>query len=183
MGFFSVDNLKKIISTHEEYDVKTYIETGTWQGDQVLKAAQVFDTVYGIELNEHWFNVSVDKNSEYENVHMIHGDTQLELPKLLEKHKDTPLFILLDAHFFQTDPPLDKSFFPLWKELDMIRKRDVRDIIAIDDVHTFGRKRSELKIDQNVKEWEDVTTSTVLNFFGDSVRHSELANNAFIVWR
>jgi len=184
MGHIIQDNLRKILNKNEGYEnINIFVETGTFKGEQTEIASFVFGKVYGIELNDHWYNVTKERNRSYEYVEIIKGDTAIELPKLLEKYKDTPLFIYLDAHFCKTKPPIPKSEFPLWKELEVIKNRDVNDIIAVDDVHTFGVKRNRLKIDKNIREWEDVTTKTILNFLGNVVIDNEILNDSLIIWK
>jgi hypothetical protein len=182
MGRISKDKFKKILTQYPNYDsIKIFIETGLWDGTQNKYAtdANVFDTIYGIELNEHWATVTQKKCP---NSIIIHGDTKDELPKVLDKHPMDPIFIYLDAHFCHTQPPIKKSEYPLWDELDVINKRNQADIVVIDDVHNFGKVRNDLKLDKSVKEWELVTEENILNVFGDRVVGSLFLGDAFVIW-
>ena len=182
MGSFTTSSFTSVLQEHEGYDIDTYVESGTWEGVQLSIAAGSFASVYGIELDENCFGNTEYNNEKHSNVQVILGDTVDILPRLLQKYKDKPLFILLDAHFCQIDPPIKKAFFPLWRELEMIRDRGMPDIVAIDDMHTFGIKREELKLDKEVEEWEGVTTESILKFFGDRAKHSKVDSDAFVVW-
>jgi hypothetical protein len=172
MGQITVDNLNRLKSKQGYKDINIFVETGTFKGVQTNRASFAFDKVYGIELNEHWHKVTSEKNKDRDNVEMILGDTRVELPKLLSKYPNEPLFIYLDAHFCKTDPPIPKSEFPLWDELKLIQDRNLREIVVVDDVHTFGKNRLDLKIDESKREWEDVTTENLLDYFGDRVAYS-----------
>jgi hypothetical protein len=183
MGQITVDNLKRLKNQEKGYEnIGIFVETGTFKGVQTNRASFVFDKVFGIELSEHWHGVTSEKNKDRPNVTMILGNTSVELPKLLAEHSDTPLFIYLDAHFCKTDPPIEKSEFPLWEELALIKARNQKEIVIVDDVHTFGKNRTDLKIDQEVEEWENITCENLLEFFGERVFHSEIVDDSFVIW-
>jgi len=182
MGRINKNNFSKIVNEFPNYEkVKIFIETGLWDGTQNKLATDsgVFDIIYGIELSPHW--ASVTQKLCPASI-IINGDTTYELPKLLDKHKNDPLFIYLDAHFCHTNPPIPKSEFPLWNELKNVNNRNQFDIVCIDDVHNFGKKRDDLKKDLSVKEWELVTEQNILDIFKDKVVGSMFIDNAFVVW-
>ena len=171
-----------LLAKNSGYDlVKTFIETGTYSGiqNQMATDSGVFDTVYGIELSKHWAETTQSRNP---NSIIIHGDTAVELPKVLEKYTDDPVFLYLDAHYCQTYPPIPKTEFPLWKELQMIKDRGMADIVAIDDIDTFGKVREDLKATPDAVEWEAVTTKSIDEFFGDLIVDSLAIDGSYIIW-
>lgn len=172
-----------MMGRHPAFHCPVYIETGLHTGRRVLTCAPHFEVVHGIELDEHWHSVCSEKTAGMPHVTIHHGDTRDLLPEILDRYPETSCFIHLDAHFCQTDPPIEKSEFPLWDELALIRKRTVRDIVSVDDVHTFGKVREDLRYSEDAVEWEGVTSSSILDFFGDQAYDSRTVADGFIVWR
>ena len=173
---------------HSKKEVKIFIETGTWFGKQSFfaKEAKVFDKIYGIELDKHWCEVTKQKNPEGI---IIHGDTRVELPKLLDMYPTQPLFIYLDAHWTRkaaegslTNPPTPKTEFPLWDELELIKKRNINDIVAIDDVPMFGQTTKKGKFTPESIDWENVTKHNLLDFFGKRVLDKHTYRDGFVIW-
>jgi len=95
-----------------------------------------------------------------------------------------PVFFYLDAHWFSkkygAHPDVsDKDPFPLWKELEILRKRPYSDIISVDDVHAFGR--SSAGIDS---KWEEVSGDSIKKALGEGrVVHSLEISDQFVVYR
>ncbi|MHC4814346.1 MAG: hypothetical protein ACYTFN_14725 [Planctomycetota bacterium] len=169
------DDFERLLSVR---DVSVYIETGLWRGEQLVVAANHFAECHGIELDPHWHKVTSDAVSArgLEHVEVHFGDTREVLPRLLDRYHDRPCFILLDAHFCKISRRIPKTEFPLWDELELLRERKVGDVIVVDDVHTFGRKRKD------APGWHGVTTKTVCEFLGDLVQRSQVVKDGFVVW-
>jgi hypothetical protein len=183
MGRIKARTLRRILSRHPDFRCPLYIETGLHTGRRIRVCAPHFERVHGIELDEHWYAVCARAMADSEHVTIHHGDTRELLPEILSRYPETPCFIHLDAHFCQTDPPIRKSEFPLWDELAAIRDRPVRDIVSVDDVHTFGKVREDLKYAGDAVEWEGVTTASLLDYFGERVHDSRTVSDAFIIWK
>ena len=184
MGRVTRNPLREICATLPKYDCKVYIETGLWHGNRLLDSARCFEVAHGIELNDHWFKVVQERAKARRNITVHHGDSREILPALLKQYADKPCFFYLDAHYCQLDPPIQKSEFPLWEELDLIRQRDpnLREIVLVDDVHTFGKKRPDLRYKDGAVEWEAVTTQNILDRLGSRVKHSQIVSDGFVVW-
>ena len=172
MGRLTKDEIKKIAP-----DYKVAVETGLWKGEQLLVISETFEETYGIELDPHYAKVAQAKAPKAK---VFQGDTRNELPKLAEKIKE-PCVFFLDAHYCKLDPPIKKSEFPLWEELQTINARNLADIVIVDDVHTFGKKRDDLLFKEGDKEWEHVTPENILEHF-PTAKKSEIYKDSFIVW-
>jgi hypothetical protein len=183
MGQIRTRHLKKLLLRHPDFHCPVYIETGLHRGKRMALCAPHFVAAHGIELDDHWYAVSVERTKSLPHVEIHHGDTRELLPEVLGRYPETSCFIHLDAHFCQTDPPIRKSEFPLWEELTLIRDRRVRDIVSVDDVHTFGKRREELKYSPDALEWEVVTERNILEFFGDRVYDHRTVADAFVIWK
>jgi hypothetical protein len=164
-----------------EQGVYTYVETGTAHGEQLMIAKYLFPDVIGIELDPHNAALSA-KNS---GCMVIEGKSEDILPKL---HLPGPVCFYLDAHYCHLDPPIEKSHFPLWEELNFIGSRDnEHDIIIVDDVHTFGKERPDLKFDDGCSEWEVVTEGNLIQRLTDIVDadiwEGEIIKDCFVMRR
>ena len=146
----------------------SYVETGVADGDQLVIANEVFRRVLGIELSEHYCKVA----SEISGCLVVQGKSEEMLPRL---YFPGPTVFYLDAHYCQLDPPIEKSHFPLWEELNFIASRDNKhDIIIVDDVHTFGKVRPELKYDDETQEWANVTENSLICWMNHNRDQDEL---------
>ena len=185
MGRLLDEDIINVLHSHSYEHPKVCIETGTWLGTQLLISARHFVRVHGIELDRHYHDVCVEaaRTAGAENITMHLGDTREILPQLLDQHSDKPVFVILDAHYFATaDPPLQKSEFPLWVELELLKNRQTPDIISVDDVHTFGVNREDLRYEEGAEEWETVTTDSILEFMGDRVVDHGVLGDSFLLW-
>lgn len=183
MGRLTAEQLQSIVSRHSS-PASTLIETGTYHGDFTTIASTIFKSVYGIELDDYNFGITKESCSEYKNIKIIHGSSTDVLPQLT---LNEPVVFYLDAHYFSPSGSVDpgcanKSEFPLWKEIEFIKARQYKDIVIVDDVHTFGAVREELRFKPGDKEWESVSTDWLVNLLG-RVIDSEIIGDAFIMWR
>lgn len=149
--------------------ITTYIETGTFWGYQLRFAAEVFEHVIGIEIDEDCVNKTREWCAGLSNVRVVHGDSRDWLPRLTLDIHD-PCFFYLDAHWCDhPDQYLTPSPSPLFTELAYIHDRELRDVVFVDDVHAFGGEG-----------WEDVSIPSVLNAL-EAERH-EVVKDGLVVW-
>jgi hypothetical protein len=127
----------------------------------VALATSRFARVIGIERDQRFAAATA---AAAPSAHVICGDTREELPKLAAELTE-PVFFYLDAHFCKTDPPITSSPFPLWDELIVLRARPYADIVLVDDLHTFGKVRRDLRY-QGAPDWEGVTSASISSFLG-----------------
>lgn len=181
MGRLTREQLKDIIGDSK---INTLIETGTCEGGFAIIAASVFNKVITIELNSYYYERAKKELQFIDNVELINGNSIDVLKNILPKQK-RPLVFYLDAHFFNPDnsesPLIPRSEFPLFKELELIKTRNKKDIVIIDDVHTFGRERPELRY-KNQPDWELVNTESILNSIGTYTKY-DVIDDAFIIWK
>lgn len=183
MGAMQKHHFNHVLSRHSDYACDVYIETGLYRGDRLVVAAECFKVLHGIELDPNWYRVSKERVARFPHITLHHGDTRELLPTLIEKYAQTQCFFYLDAHYCETNPPIQKSAFPLWDELGKIRNRKTKDIVVVDDIHTFGVQRPELRFTPDAVEWEGVTVKSLLKYFGNQVRDSLRIADSFVIWR
>ena len=172
MGRLTKEEIKRIAPNH-----KVAVETGLWKGEQLAVIADCFDKTYGVELSEHYAQVAQERAPK---AMVSCGDTRAVLPVLCDIIR-RPCVFFLDAHYCKLDPPIAKSQFPLWDELKAIAERGKEDIIIVDDVHTFGKKRDDLLYQEGDKEWEYVTPENILEYLPNA-KKSETYKDSFIIW-
>ena len=98
----SVEQFKKL---RDFYNIKTFVETGTFRGVNAEVHSQNFDKVITCELMPEYYDIAIKRLSKYNNVFCILGNS-IEFLNNVKKstHKNDIIFIYLDAHFY--DPSL-----------------------------------------------------------------------------
>lgn len=125
-----------------EFNLKVFVETGTYKGDMTAAAARVFDQVYSIELHKPFFDKAVARFNNEPRIKIINGDSGVELSKLLNTINQPALF-WLDAHggAASHNETGEDGPAPLVAEIAAILNDSKTDqhVILVDDVHTFVR--------------------------------------------
>ncbi len=181
MGHLESEHFTAILARCETPPA-VYIETGLWKGEQLRIASEHFDVCHGVELNDHWHDVATTRVADLDFVHVHRGDTRTWLPRLLAQYATVPCFVKLDAHYCEMKPAIEKSPFPLWDELALLRDREPADVIAVDDTPTFGRERLDLRYDPDVPEWQYVTVESIRQFLGDRFGPCRDIRGGLVVW-
>lgn len=167
---FNTEDFDRIAS-----GITTCVETGLMHGEQLELCAEHFDKTIGIELDE---SLAHQVQARVQQARVIHGDSGLWVAQLAEEIEE-PVVWMLDAHYCRVpDHPINKSRFPLWDELIAIRARKKNDVVIVDDVHTFGRQRDDLRFDEAV-EWEGVTGTSIASFFGRPL--GEVVHDGYVI--
>ena len=140
--------------------LQAFVETGTFQAQTTLTAAQVFDQVYTIELSETSYNAV--KHHESDKVHFFQGESFQVLETLLPSISQN-IFFWLDGHWSGGATAKGTVDCPIIEELDVIlRLTPQACLIAIDDVRLFGTYNNE--------DWVNVTEQSILDKVGSSGR-------------
>lgn len=125
-----------------EFNLRIFIETGTYKGDMTAAAASVFNKVYSIEIFQPFYEKALARFSGNPKVKIIKGDSAEVLKQLLKDIAEPALF-WLDAHGGKTAKQADGSetAAPVRPELEaiLIHPQADKHIILVDDVHTFVR--------------------------------------------
>jgi hypothetical protein len=150
MPSLTLDEIKK----YSPFSTLTFVETGTYMGNTVNNVKSYFDTVYSIEINENYANKAIERFKSNDNVHIIKGDSSVEIEKLC-KNIDTPTFFWLDGHWSGGDTGKGDKDCPLIEEINhIVNFCKNKCIIAIDDVRLFGTKINE--------DWSYISRETLL---------------------
>ena len=143
---------------------RVFVETGTFRGDTTAAMAEVFESVFTVELSVPYWDNARRRFAGTPNVSCLPGDSAKIVPVLCEFLLE-PAVWFLDAHWLrrkgrhQLNVPTENRF-PLWSELLAIRKRPYTEIVIVDDVTLFGTKEKCYDFFKNV------TIEDVVSYIG-----------------
>jgi hypothetical protein len=123
----------------QKYEIRVFVETGTYLGDMVAAVSGDFDRIYSIELNEDLFNHAAKKFAGYDPVTILHGDSFQVMPEIL-RQVDVPCLFWLDGHYSSVNAEKEKKTSIL-EELKQICAHPIKNhVILIDDARLFTGK-------------------------------------------
>lgn len=126
----------------ENFNLNTFVETGTYRGGTTIWAAEHFDEVFTIETYPPFYEKVLGELGHLNNVQFILGDSRIEIIKILQKI-DGPALLWLDAHLTANSKDLAKKTgdeCPLREELIAIVNSGQKHFIMIDDAKFFTGK-------------------------------------------
>lgn len=134
------DAYKRLLieSCARQYKLDTLVETGTFQGETVDFFKNKFKTIYSIEVEPELYKKALKRFKRNSNVHILQGDSAVEIKKVLEKLKGPALF-WLDAHYSVGITGKGKEDSSLRDEVLLIREqlKDKDHILLLDDARDF----------------------------------------------
>lgn len=119
-----------------KFDIKTFVETGTYLGVMVNAVKNMFEKIYTIELDKKLYERAKKKFSKNRNVTVLLGNSGEVLPKVLTKLR-TPTLFWLDAHCSGGITVKGKVETPILVELSQIIKANKERVILVDDANLF----------------------------------------------
>lgn len=125
-----------------QYKLKILIETGTYHGDMVEAMKGQFQRIFTIELADQLFEQAVKKFNKDKHIEVIHGDSGVELKRLMQRIHEPALF-WLDGHYSGGVTALGKEVTPIFDELNHIfGSSEKGHVIVIDDARLFKQENS-----------------------------------------
>lgn len=122
----------------KEFDLKIFVETGTYHGDMVEALKTSFDKVYSIELYEKFFVQAKKRFKSEKHIELIQGDSGIEMEQVMKKI-DQPTLFWLDGHYSGGRTGKGEKETPIYKELDhILNSKDIGHVIIVDDARCFG---------------------------------------------
>ena len=160
----------------KEYNSEYFVETGTYMAETTTALSPLFKKCWSVEASKVHFDFSVYRLSPplRDNVELLYGESQVQLPKILEMikkesssaSKDNNIIFFLDAHFSGSsdgDLATFKSEFgpcPTLQELEAIRDSGINNsIILIDDYSSFGVSKGYPTSDDILKVVKEINPS------------------------
>ena len=122
-----------LVKAIHEFELDTFIETGTSDGEIVRWLSPVCKRVYSIELAEDFYHNAVRRTLDLVNVTLIYGNSG-EVLQWLMPYIEKPSFLWLDAHFNGRGDGSN----PIMDELRHVFYAKIPHVVFIDDAHLFG---------------------------------------------
>jgi hypothetical protein len=120
-----------------QFDLRVFIETGTFAGEMIAAVAGRFDRVISIELDSGWHARAVARFGGERTVTLLQGDSGIRLREVLASLAQPALF-WLDAHYAGPLTARGALDSPILQELDAIRAHPVAGhVVLIDDMRYF----------------------------------------------
>jgi len=131
-----------------KYRMRTLVETGTCYGNMVAASMGIFDVIYSIELFDDFYEQNQRRFARFPKVRLRHGDSAVELPKILDELREPALF-WLDAHYSGTGTGRADLDTPIEAELREIAARGIPGhVILIDDARDFTGENDYPTVEQ-----------------------------------
>lgn len=136
-----------VLSFTQKHPIKYFVETGTFKGDSSIWAAQYFEKVYTIEIDETLHKNASTRSDAPKNITFVLGNSKDQLANIV-REIDAPALYWLDGHWCMGAGGKDHEC-PLEDELKAIQPRQ-DSVILIDDARCFLGK---LPPPHNAEDW------------------------------
>lgn len=117
--------------------VRTFVESGSADGDTVRQLHADFDQLYTVEIVPTVARGTARRLKKYSNIQCFEGDTSDIFPGLLEQI-NAPCFFWLDGHYCGSLEARGPKDTPVVEELQIIFATGLPHVIFIDDARLFG---------------------------------------------
>jgi len=135
-----------------QFDVKTFVETGTHVGDTAAWAAQNFNSVTSIELFKSLYEQACNRHGYLANINFIYGDSRKALVDIVEK-LDAPALFWLDSHWSCGATYGEGDECPLLEEIDAINRSKIEHFVFVDDARFFLSPPTK---PHNIEQWPSI---------------------------
>jgi hypothetical protein len=143
-----------VLFLKQRFDLQTFVETGTLNGDSAAWAAQYFAHVFTIEASETLWQAARTRHAQTRNIEFIHAKSP-EALRALSPRLNRPLF-WLDAHWSGGGTAGQEAECPLLEELAAIAGC-AGVFVLIDDARLFLMPPPS---PHNWRHWPDLATVT-----------------------
>lgn len=125
----------EIAKHFKDQDYNILVETGTYYGENALKASRYFQQVYTIEAASEIFLKAKDCCKKNTNITVLHGESDKILEDLIRNLGTKKIVFWLDAHY--SGGKTYECSCPLLREIEIINKVCETDAIVIVDDARF----------------------------------------------
>lgn len=129
---------RHLLNTLKSRGHRIFVEAGTYKGATTAFFAQHADQVISVELHKGLYAAARQRFADCPNVKLVHGDSLVEIPKIVADCATPPL-VFLDGHFSGDGTAQGEEMEPA--ESTLRRLADVTPAgatIVIDDLRLFG---------------------------------------------
>jgi len=115
-----------------------FIETGTYQGEMLIKQVNQFKNISSVEVVDFLYRDAVEKLKIYKNIKLYHGSSEELLGKMITEQEKARTIFWLDGHYSGKGTGRGNSDCPLMNELSEIFSNIQDDyVLLIDDARMF----------------------------------------------
>lgn len=137
---FTLD--EKILQFFKQHlPLEIFVETGTYEGDNLLLAEKYFKACFSVELNDEHFAEAQQAFKDKENIFIEHGDSKELLASIKEHVQEACTVFWLDAHDIcnAINPDIEPTDAqsPILGELNAIERLNENSVLMIDDAHLY----------------------------------------------
>ena len=158
-------------------DLRTFVETGTNEGETIEAASGIFENCITIELSEE-LHGRASRRLAYTRIRFELGDSCQVLSRL-SRELLAPAVFYLDAHFSGGETARGAEDVPLLREVALLGARKQQDLLVIDDASLFGFSPQ----DGLNEDWSAVKVETILAAFGKEQACYLIEHDRMILWR
>jgi len=154
----------------QRFGVKVLIETGTLYGDMIEAMKSYFSQIYSIELSNELYEKAKRRFAGDRRIQIIHGDSGIELGKLIAT-LDQPALFWLDGHYSGGVTARGDKDTPIYEELTLIfNSQQKGHVVIIDDARCFGTDPAYPSIDELSKFIRANSPNIKIDVENDSIR-------------
>jgi len=158
--------IKRIASAHL---CDTFVETGTFYGQMVNFALDIFKKVISIEIYQPFHHENSIQFSRLPSVHILLGDSAKKLPEAISLSTGRILF-WLDGHYSGSGTGIGDKVSPIIEELRLIARTGRKDdCIIIDDKRLFTGEDGYPTLELAVEELMNINSQFRISFDQDSI--------------
>lgn len=135
---FSIDG-ELIAVLQRLLPLRTFVETGTYEGESLARARPLFDALYSAEIVERYHRAAVQRFAGDAAVELHLGDSPSMLAGLRQRLDGESVLYWLDAHWCAGGDAGEsaRGQCPLLDELAAIETLNDRSVVLIDDARYF----------------------------------------------
>ena len=141
-----------ILKLAERYDVRDFIETGTYYGKTAVWAASFVERVTTIEYSKEIYETNLATYGEMSNVDFVYGDSGSALKTIIPRLNGSAIF-WLDSHWSGGETYGKDDECPLLEELQVIGESAHPHFILIDDARMFT---SPPPLPHSLSQWPSI---------------------------
>ncbi len=141
----------------KKYNIRQFVETGTFMGKTAVWASQYFHIVHTIEASLDLYQNCRNNFGNIGNINFIMGDSKRKLTEVVQQ-LDEPAIFWLDAHYSGDETYGIGSECPLLDEISVINESEHEHFILIDDARIF---LAPPPLPHDKEQWPDI--NSVLN--------------------
>ena len=121
----------------KHFNIKVFVETGTYTGDMINAVKNYFSIIYSVELSKQLYQRASQRFRKNKNIMIVYGNSIEALPSILTNINQPTLF-WLDAHYSGGNTAKAESETPIINELNLIlNHKSINHVILIDDARCF----------------------------------------------